>query len=292
MIVYETNFSNLGSKRQGKVRDIYDLGKHLIIVATDRISAFDVILPNPIPDKGYVLTQISLYWFKKKEDIVPNHILTAEVDEFPSVCQKYASILEGRSMLVKKTRPLPVECIVRGYLVGSAWRDYQKTGQICGLKLPSGMQEADKLSEPIFTPSTKAQEGHDINITFEEMVAILKDRKLAEQIKEISLAIYKQAAEIALDKGIIIADTKLEFGLDENDRLILIDELLTPDSSRFWPLDQYQPGRSQISFDKQYLRDYLESIGWDKTPPAPALPQEVINKTREKYFEALHRLLG
>ncbi|MCD6319138.1 MAG: phosphoribosylaminoimidazolesuccinocarboxamide synthase [Candidatus Desulfofervidaceae bacterium] len=292
MIVYETNFSNLGSKRQGKVRDIYDLGKHLIIVATDRISAFDVILPNPIPDKGYVLTQISLYWFKKKEDIVPNHILTAEVDEFPSVCQKYASILEGRSMLVKKTRPLPVECIVRGYLVGSAWRDYQKTGQICGLKLPSGMQEADKLSEPIFTPSTKAQEGHDINITFEEMVAILKDRKLGERIKEISLAIYKQAAEIALDKGIIIADTKLEFGLDENDRLILIDELLTPDSSRFWPLDQYQPGRSQISFDKQYLRDYLESIGWDKTPPAPALPQEVINKTREKYFEALHRLLG
>ena len=230
--------------------------------------------------------------FKKKEDIVPNHILTAEVDEFPSVCQKYASILEGRSMLVKKTRPLPVECIVRGYLVGSAWRDYQKTGQICGLKLPSGMQEADKLSEPIFTPSTKAQEGHDINITFEEMVAILKDRKLGERIKEISLAIYKQAAEIALDKGIIIADTKLEFGLDENDRLILIDELLTPDSSRFWPLDQYQPGRSQISFDKQYLRDYLESIGWDKTPPAPALPQEVINKTREKYFEALHRLLG
>lgn len=292
MIVYETNFPALGSRRQGKVRDIYDLGKHLLIVATDRISAFDVVLPNPIPDKGYVLTQISLYWFKKKEDIVPNHILTAEVSEFPPVCQKYASILEERSMLVKKTRPLPVECIVRGYLAGSAWKAYQKTGQVCGYKLPPGMQEADKLSEPIFTPSTKAQEGHDINITFEEMVAILKDRKLAEQIKEISLAIYKQAAEIALDKGIIIADTKLEFGLDEENKLILIDELLTPDSSRFWPLDQYQPGRSQISFDKQYLRDYLEEIGWDKTPPAPSLPQKVINKTREKYFEALYRLLA
>jgi len=292
MIVYETNLPNIGARRQGKVRDIYDLGKHLIIVATDRISAFDVVLPNPIPDKGYVLTQISLYWFKKKTDIVPNHVLTAEVDEFPSACQRYASILEGRSMLVKKTRPLPVECIVRGYLAGSAWREYQKTGQICGVKLPSGMQEADKLPDPIFTPSTKAHEGHDINITFEEMAAILKDRKLAEQIKEISLAIYKQAAEIALNRGIIIADTKLEFGLDERDKLILIDELLTPDSSRFWPLDQYQPGHSQISFDKQYLRDYLESIGWNKTPPAPSLPQEVINKTREKYFEALHRLLG
>ena len=292
MIVFETNLPNLGPLHRGKVRDIYDLGKHLLIIATDRISAFDVVMPDAIPDKGYVLTQISLYWFKKKENIVPHHLVTAEVSEFPSVCQKYTSILDARSMLVKKTRPLPVECIVRGYLAGSAWKDYQKTGEICGHKLPSGMKEAEKLPEPLFTPSTKAKEGHDVNITFEQMVSILGNEKMAQEIKEYSLAIYKQAVDIAFKKGIIIADTKFEFGLDENDRLILIDELLTPDSSRFWPKEQYQPGHSQPSFDKQYLRDYLQNINWNKKPPAPELPQEVIMKTREKYFEALHRLLG
>ncbi|MCD6213656.1 MAG: phosphoribosylaminoimidazolesuccinocarboxamide synthase [Candidatus Desulfofervidus sp.] len=292
MILFETNFPNMVLKRKGKVRDIYDLGKHLLIIATDRISAFDVVMPDAIPDKGYVLTQISLYWFKKKENIIPHHLVTAEVSEFPSVCQKYTSILDARSMLVKKTHPLPVECIVRGYLAGSAWKDYQKTGEICGYKLPPGMKEAEKLPEPLFTPSTKAKEGHDVNITFEQMVSILGNEKMAQEIKEYSLAIYKQAVDIAFKKGIIIADTKFEFGLDENDRLILIDELLTPDSSRFWPKEQYQPGHSQPSFDKQYLRDYLQNINWNKKPPAPKLPQEVIMKTREKYFEALHRLLG
>ncbi len=292
MIVFETNLPNLGPLHRGKVRDIYDLGKHLLIIATDRISAFDVVMPDAIPDKGYVLTQISLYWFKKKENIIPHHLVTAEVSEFPSVCQKYTSILDARSMLVKKTHPLPVECIVRGYLAGSAWKDYQKTGEICGYKLPPGMKEAEKLPEPLFTPSTKAKEGHDVNITFEQMVSILGNEKMAQEIKEYSLAIYKQAVDIAFKKGIIIADTKFEFGLDENDRLILIDELLTPDSSRFWPKEQYQPGHPQPSFDKQYLRDYLQNINWNKKPPAPKLPQEVIMKTREKYFEALHRLLG
>ncbi len=291
MVVYETNFP-IGKRYQGKVRDIYLLDGHLLIVATDRVSAFDVVMPNPIPDKGYVLTQISLFWFKEKEDIVPNHLITAEPTEFPSICQKYAHLLEGRSMLVKRTQPLPVECIVRGYITGSGWKEYQKTGKVCGITLPPGLKEAEKLPEPIFTPSTKAKQGHDVNITFEEMVHILKDRKLAEQIREISLAIYKQAEKIALKSGIIIADTKMEFGLDEKGQLILIDELLTPDSSRFWPLDQYKPGGPQVSFDKQYLRDYLESIGWDKKPPAPELPLEVINKTREKYFEALNRLVG
>lgn len=292
MIVFETNLPNLGPLHRGKVRDIYDLGKHLLIIATDRISAFDVVMPDAIPDKGYVLTQISLYWFKKKENIVPHHLVTAEVSEFPSVCQKYTSILDARSMLVKKTRPLPVECIVRGYLAGSAWKDYQKTGEICGYKLPPGMKEAEKLPEPLFTPSTKAKEEHDVNITFEQMVSILGNEKMAQEIKEYSLTIYKQAVDIAFKKGIIIADTKFEFGLDENDKLILIDELLTPDSSRFWPKEQYQPGHPQPSFDKQYLRDYLQNINWNKKPPAPKLPQEVIMKTREKYFEALHRLLG
>ncbi len=291
MVVYETNFP-IGKRYQGKVRDIYLLDGHLLIVATDRVSAFDVVMPNPIPDKGYVLTQISLFWFKEKEDIVPNHLITAEPTEFPSICQKYAHLLEGRSMLVKRTQPLPVECIVRGYITGSGWKEYQKTGKVCGITLPPGLKEAEKLPEPIFTPSTKAKQGHDVNITFEEMVYILKDRKLAEQLREISLAIYKQAEKIALKSGIIIADTKMEFGLDEKGQLILIDELLTPDSSRFWPLDQYKPGGPQVSFDKQYLRDYLESIGWDKKPPAPELPLEVINKTREKYFEALNRLVG
>ena len=290
MVVYETNFP-IGKRYQGKVRDIYLINGHLLIVATDRISAFDVVMPTPIPDKGYVLTQISLYWFKEKEDIEPNHLITAEATEFPSICQKYAHILEGRSMLVKRTQPLPVECIVRGYITGSSWKEYQKTGKVCGITLPPGLKEAEKLPEPIFTPSTKAKEGYDVNITFEEMVHILKDRKLAEQIREISLAIYKQAEEIALKKGIIIADTKMEFGLDEKGQLILIDELLTPDSSRFWPLDQYKPGGPQVSFDKQYLRDYLESIGWNKKPPAPELPPEIINKTREKYFEALNRFV-
>ncbi|HDD35630.1 MAG TPA: phosphoribosylaminoimidazolesuccinocarboxamide synthase [Candidatus Desulfofervidus auxilii] len=289
MIVYETDL-NIGERHQGKVRDIYDLGKYLLIVATDRISAFDVVMREPIPDKGYVLTQISLYWFKKFNSL-PHHLLTAEVSEYPSICQKYAKILEGRSMLVKKAKPLPIECIVRGYLAGSAFKEYKKNKSICGIKLPDGMKEAEKLPEPIFTPSTKAKKGHDINISFEEMINILGDKELAEKIREISFGIYKEAADIALKKGIIIADTKFEFGFDENNELILIDELLTPDSSRFWPKDEYEPGHSQPSFDKQYLRDYLENIGWNKKPPPPPLPKEVINKTREKYFEALDRLL-
>jgi phosphoribosylaminoimidazole-succinocarboxamide synthase len=291
MIVFETNLSHLGTKHQGKVRDIYDLGEYLIIISTDRISAFDIVMPNPIPDKGYILNQISSYWFKLKRNIVPNHFVTDEIAQFPAVCQQYGQTLEGRSMLVKKTKPLPIECIVRGYIYGSAWNDYQKTSQICGYQLPQDMQESEKLSEPLFTPSTKAKQGHDINITFEEMVSILGDKKLAQKLKEYSLALYNQAAEIALKKGIIIVDTKLEFGLDKKGEVILIDEFLTPDSSRFWPKDQYQPGRPQPSFDKQYLRDYLEGIGWDKNHPAPSLPQEVITKTRQRYIEALNRIV-
>jgi len=288
--VFETDFPDLRLARRGKVRDMYDLGDALLMVATDRISAFDVIMQDPVPDKGKILTRISRFWFSVMEPLVPNHILATDVREYPAACRPYRDILEGRSMLVKKASPLPVECVVRGYISGSGWQSYLASGKVCGVTLPKGLRESEKLPEPIFTPSTKEDAGHDINIDFAEM----RNRigfKLSEKVKALSIAIYQKGAELADRKGIIIADTKFEFGL-LNDEVILIDEVLTPDSSRFWPKASYQPGRGQESFDKQYLRDYLDSIRWDKNPPAPALPPEVINNTRVKYLEALKRLTG
>ncbi|BCR04364.1 phosphoribosylaminoimidazole-succinocarboxamide synthase [Desulfuromonas versatilis] len=290
-IVTQTNFTDLKKVNQGKVRDIYDLGEHLLLVTTDRISAFDVIMNEGIPNKGYVLTQISKFWFEQMGDIIPNHIVATEVDEFPAVTHKYRAQLEGRSMLVKKAKPLAVECIVRGYVSGSGWKDYKKTGCICGIQLPAGLVESDKLPEPIFTPSTKAELGeHDENITYEQAVEIC-GKDLAEQARDATIAIYKRARDLAAAKGIIIADTKFEFGLYEG-KLIWIDEALTPDSSRFWPKDQYRPGGPQPSFDKQFLRDYLETLDWGKKAPAPPLPPEIVAKTAEKYMEALTRLAG
>ncbi|MBF0113348.1 MAG: phosphoribosylaminoimidazolesuccinocarboxamide synthase [Desulfamplus sp.] len=289
--IRETDFKELKLIRKGKVRDIYDTGDAFLMVTTDRLSAFDVVLPDGIYGKGRVLTQISLFWFKIMEDIVDNHIISADVRDFPKECQKYAEILEGRSMLVKKAEPLPVECIVRGYISGSGWKSYKKEGHVCGISLPSGLKESDRLSEPLYTPSTKAEVGdHDINVDFEETIKILgKDR--AEKLKDLSLQIYKKGAEFALKKGIIIADTKFEFGLLDG-KIILIDEVLTPDSSRFWQKDLYSPGGAQQSFDKQFVRDWLESSGWDKNPPAPELPKDVIEKTSAKYFEALNLITG
>jgi len=287
--VIETNIEALNLMKRGKVRDIYDLGDHLLMVATDRISAFDVVMPNPIPDKGKILTQISLFWFEIIKPILPNHVITANVDDYPDICRPYTEVLRDRSMLVKKAKPLPIECIVRGYISGSGWKDYQTSGGVCGIKLPGGLKESDKLPEPVFTPSTKADSGlHDINIDFEKTVEKI-GKPLAEKVRTISLEIYNKGADLAYKKGIIIADTKFEFGL-LNDDLILIDELLTPDSSRFWPQPSYQPGGAQKSFDKQYLRDYLISINWNKKPPAPSLPQYVITNTRDKYQEAYHQL--
>ena len=275
--------------KRGKVRDIYDLGDTLLMVATDRISAFDVVMPNPIPAKGKILTQISLFWFKIMESILPNHVISSNVEDYPDICKPYADILVGRSMLVKKAAPLPIECIVRGYISGSGWNDYLDSGCICGIKLPENLRESDKLPEAIFTPSTKAETGfHDINIEFDEAIQKIGG-DLAHQVRTLSLDIYGKGAELAYKKGIIIADTKFEFGLFE-DNLILIDEVLTPDSSRFWPKSSYEPGGSQKSFDKQYLRDYLISIDWDKTPPAPSLPEDVIANTQKKYLEAFNRL--
>ena len=288
--VFETNFPDLRLARRGKVRDMYDLGDALLMVATDRISAFDVVMQDPVPDKGKILTRISRFWFDVMENLVPNHILATDVRKYPSVCRPYQDILEGRSMLVKKATPLPVECVVRGYLSGSGWQSYLASGKVCGITLPKGLKESEKLPEPIFTPSTKEDAGHDINIDFSEMQNRIGSR-LAEKLRELSIAIYQKGAELADQKGIIIADTKFEFGLFK-DEVILIDEVLTPDSSRFWPKASYRPGRGQESFDKQYLRDYLNSIRWDKNPPAPALPAEVIHQTREKYLEALKRLAG
>jgi phosphoribosylaminoimidazole-succinocarboxamide synthase len=290
-VVMATDFPGLPPPRRGKVRDIYDLGDKLLIVATDRISAFDVVLPDGIPEKGKVLNQISKYWFEKTRNIIANHLISTEIDDYPRAFRKHRDILEGRSMLVKKTKPLPVECIVRGYISGSGWKDYQKTGAICGIRLPKGLLESSKLESPIFTPSTKAEEGiHDENIPFERAVEILGGN-LAALVKTTSIAIYLMARDVAEEKGIIIADTKFEFGVEEESgRLILIDELLTPDSSRFWPKDEYRPGGPQKSFDKQFVRDYLESINWDKKPPAPRLPAEIVEKTSEKYLEALRRL--
>ncbi len=290
-VISQTDFKTLTLKGRGKVRDIYDLGDKLLIVATDRISAFDVVMPNPIPDKGRILTQLSKFWFELTRDIIPNHLISTEVEQYPQVCRPYQEELKGRSMLVVKTEVLPVECVVRGYLSGSGWEEYQKTGTVCGLVLPRGLLESSRLVEPIFTPATKAEQGlHDENISFEKMEKIV-GKELAEQLRSISLSVYKRAREMAEQRGILIADTKMEFGLKDG-QLILIDELLTPDSSRFWPKEGYRPGGSQKSFDKQYLRDYLLSIKWNKTPPAPLLPEEVIQKTREKYLEAYERLVG
>ena len=290
-LVLQTDFPDLTLAGRGKVRDIYDLGDALLIVTSDRISAFDVIMNEAIPDKGYVLNQISAFWFRQMAGIVPNHIISTEVTDFPVPCHQYADILRGRSMLVKKAQPLPAECIVRGYLSGSGWKDYQATGAICGIPLPPGLKESDQLPEPIFTPSTKAELGtHDENISFDRM-AELCGRDLAEQVRDVTLKIYDRARDIAAEKGIIIADTKFEYGICEG-QLIIIDECMTPDSSRFWPKDRYQPGGPQPSFDKQFLRDYLETLDWGKTAPAPPLPAEIIEKTAAKYREALERLTG
>jgi len=290
-LVLNTNFPDLKLAARGKVRDIYDLGDTLLLVTSDRISAFDVIMNEGIPDKGFVLNQISAFWFRMMEDIIPNHIISTEVKDFPQQCQKYAAELEGRSMLVKKAKPLAAECIVRGYLSGSGWKDYQATGSVCGIRLPAGLVESAKLEQPIFTPSTKAELGtHDENISFEEM-AKLCGRELAEQVRDVTIRIYCKARDYAETKGIIIADTKFEYGIYEG-KLIIIDECITPDSSRFWPKDLYQPGGAQPSFDKQFLRDYLETLDWGKTAPAPPLPEEIIKKTGEKYMEALVKLTG
>ena len=290
-VISMTEFKTLSLKGRGKVRDIYDLGDRLLIVATDRISAFDVVMPNPVPDKGRVLTQLSKFWFDLTKEIVFNHVLSTEVRDYPQECRPYQEMLKGRSMLVVKTDVLPIECVVRGYLSGSGWEEYKKTGEVCNIALAKGLVESSKLEEPIFTPATKAEIGlHDENIPFEKVEEIV-GKDLAQRLKSISLAVYKKARDFAEGRGIIIADTKMEFGIKEG-KLLLIDELLTPDSSRFWPKDDYRSGGSQKSFDKQFLRDYLLSIKWDKSPPAPQLPEEIVNKTREKYIEAYEMLVG
>ncbi|KAA0005374.1 MAG: phosphoribosylaminoimidazolesuccinocarboxamide synthase [Thermoplasmata archaeon] len=276
--------------KKGKVRDVYEVDDKLLLVATDRISAFDHVLHEPIPNKGICLTQISRFWFEYFRDIVPNHMISADVSKYPDELQKFGDILNGRSMLVKKADVFPIECIVRGYLSGSGWRSYQKTGEICGIKLPPGLKESQKLDEPLFTPSTKAESGHDVNISFEKMKKLIGD-EYAERLKELSLKMYNRGTEYACEKGIIIADTKFEFGKID-DEIIVVDELLTPDSSRFWPADLYEPGRSQPSFDKQYVRDYLVSTGWDKNSSPPHLPGDVILETQKKYQEAYERITG
>jgi len=290
--LFESDLPQLKLLNRGKVRDIYDVDSgHMLIVASDRLSAFDVILPQPIPGKGEVLTRVANFWFERTRDIIPNHLSDRPLEQIvPDAAQRAA--LGDRAIVVRKLNPLPIESIVRGYLIGSGWKDYQKSGAVCGIHLPQGLQQADKLPEPIFTPSTKAKIGaHDENISFEQSVELL-GRGLAEQVRDISLRIYSQCAAYALDKGIIIADTKFEFGQDSEGRLYLIDEVLTPDSSRFWPADQYRPGISPPSFDKQFVRDYLETLDWDKTPPGPELPDDVITRTADKYREAETRLTG
>jgi len=290
-VLLKSDLQDLKLVRRGKVRDVYEVDDKLLIVASDRMSAFDVVMDDPIPDKGKILTRISLFWFKLLEGLVENHLLSADPRDYPALCLKYQDILKGRSMLVKKATPLTVECIVRGYLSGSGWNDYRSSGKVCGISLPKGLKESQKLPQPIFTPSTKAEAGiHDENISFEQVIEIL-GLKQAEQIKDLSLRIYQKGSEFAAQKGIIIADTKFEFGIFEG-KLVLIDEVLTPDSSRFWPADQYAAGASQPSFDKQFVRDYLETLDWNKTPPAPMLPPEVVARTQAKYLEAYERLTG
>ena len=288
-VITQTDCPELNLVNRGKVRDIYDLGEHLLIVTSDRISAFDVIMDEGIPQKGYVLTQISKFWFEQMADLIPHHLISTEVDDFPAITHQYRDQLEGRSMLTKKAQPLPVECIVRGYLSGSGWKEYQKLGSVCSIPLPKGLVQSDKLPETLFTPSTKAELGeHDENISFDETVKLC-GQEIAEQVRDISIKIYERARQLADTKGIIIADTKFECGTLDG-KLIWIDEALTPDSSRFWPKDLYQPGQAQPSFDKQFLRDYLETLDWGKQAPPPKLPEEIVRKTGEKYLEALKRL--
>ena len=290
-VLLRTNFPKLELHVSGKVRDVYELdGQHLLFVATDRISAFDYVLATGIPHKGQVLTQISLFWFDFLRNIVPNHLVTADVDRYPESVRKYADQLRGRSMMVLRADMIPVECVVRGYLSGSAWKEYRADGSVCGIGLPAGLKESDRLSEPIFTPAIKATTGHDENISFEKMVEIA-GQDVSVELRTLSLKIYTAAADYAREKGILIADTKFEFGRTPQG-ITLADEVLTPDSSRFWPADQYQPGQAQNSYDKQYVRDYLEEIRWTKQPPAPALPPEVVRKTSEKYLEAFRQLTG
>jgi phosphoribosylaminoimidazole-succinocarboxamide synthase len=290
-IVVETNFPDLRLFRRGKVRDVYEVDDKLLIVATDRVSAFDVIMADPIPGKGRILTQISAYWFHAMEDVIPHHLISTRVQDYPPACRQYRDVLEGRSMLVRRSEPLTVECVARGYLAGSGWNEYRESGKVCGIRLPEGLVESARVPDPIFTPATKEELGsHDINITFEEMVERV-GQGLAERLRETTLTIYERACRIAEAKGIIIADTKLEFGMRAGE-LILIDELLTPDSSRFWPAEGYKPGGPQQSFDKQFLRDYLLTLAWDKSPPPPQLPKEIVAKTGQRYEEALRRLIG
>ena len=291
----ETSLTGLTLHRRGKVRDVYEIGDQLLIVTTDRISAFDYVLGSGIPDKGKVLTQLSGFWFEKMGDLIPHHLVSIDTAEFPEPARAHADILRGRTMLVRRTEPVPIECVARGYLSGSGWKEYQKTGSVCGVRLPAGLRESDRLPEPIFTPATKAESGHDENIS-EDEASRLVGRELVARLKALTLEIYRRGAAHALSKGIIVADTKFEFGLtgagDPNRDLVLIDEVLTPDSSRFWPESKYEPGRGQPSFDKQYVRDYLEEIRWNKQPPVPSLPDDVVRRTREKYVEAFTLLSG
>jgi phosphoribosylaminoimidazole-succinocarboxamide synthase len=297
-VILETDLSALPLARRGKVRDVYDLGEHLLIVATDRISAFDYVLGSGIPDKGKVLTQLSAFWFGHMADLTPHHLVSVDVGDFPAVTRPYHDSLRGRSMLVRKTTPLPIECVARGYLSGSGWKDYQKTGAVCGVRLPPGLRESDRLAAPIFTPATKAESGHDENID-EASAGDIVGQSLIKKLRALTLAIYERGVAHAETCGIIIADTKFEFGVSHRsaegakaDELLLIDELLTPDSSRFWPRADYAPGRGQASFDKQFVRDYLERIGWNKQPPVPSLPDDVVERTREKYLDAYRMLTG
>jgi phosphoribosylaminoimidazole-succinocarboxamide synthase len=289
-VVFETQLHGLKLMARGKVRDVYDLGDKLLIVSTDRLSAFDSVLPTPIPDKGKVLNGLSRFWFQFLNNVPPNHLITADVDQMGHGLEQFRDILAGRSMLVHKAQVFPIECVVRGYLMGSGWKEYQEKGAVCGIQLQRGLKNGSRLDQPIFTPATKATEGHDMNITFEQTVEIIGAAS-AEKLREYTLSIYKRAAEHAQKRGIIIADTKFEFGV-YNEQIMLVDEVLTPDSSRFWPREQWTPGQTQLSFDKQFVRDYLEGIGWNKLPPAPPLPDMVVQKTREKYVEAYKKITG
>ena len=290
MIVMKTDLSGLKLHARGKVRDIYDLGEHFLIIATDRLSAFDVVLPTPIPKKGKVLTQMSAFWFDYVKGSVPNHVVSTKVDQYPQELHRFRDQLEGRSMLVNKAKVFPVECVARGFLTGSGLKDYNRTGQVCGIPLPAGLRDSDRLPEPIFTPSTKAEAGHDENISEEQAGKIIGHDNI-QRLKKLTLSIYSRGVEYALKRGIIICDTKFEFGVIDG-QISLVDEVMTPDSSRFWPADQYSPGKPQPSFDKQYVRDYLERIGWNKQPPSPALPDDVVKATTAKYVEALRILTG
>ena len=289
--VIHTRLKGAAPHRQGKVRDIYEFGDHLLLIATDRISAFDYVLGSGIPDKGKVLTQLSAFWFEQTRDIVVNHLISTDVSQYPSELQDQPELLAGRSMLVQKTNPIPIECVARGYLSGSGWKDYRTTGTVCGVSLPAGLRESDRLPAPIFTPATKATSGHDVNISEAEAGRIIGEQSIAT-LRELTLALYALGAARAEARGIILADTKFEFGMTPDDRIMLIDEVMTPDSSRYWPKDEYRPGGPQPSFDKQFVRDYLEQINWNKQPPVPSLPDDVVMRTREKYLEAFRRLTG